>query len=114
MTRPRRLELATLCLENESRCAISPLFLGSAFFLNHDFTGYSGILGPGSGPYFEFPFPVRAAGPYLLYPNAVSGQRTFDDLRVIGSMPLAECATVVQLNDLNLQSILFSLAPKRA
>ena len=45
MARPARLELATLCLEDKSRCAISLLFLGSAFFLNHGFTGYSGVIG---------------------------------------------------------------------
>jgi len=46
MARPARLELATLCLEDKSRSAISLLFLGSAYFLHHGFVWSSDVNGP--------------------------------------------------------------------
>ena len=52
VARPARLELATLCLEDKLRCAISLLFLGSAYFLNHGFIRYSGAIGPKLDPIF--------------------------------------------------------------
>jgi len=52
MARPARLELATFCLEVSSRCAISLLFLGSAYLLQHDFVWYSGVIGPKLDPTF--------------------------------------------------------------
>ncbi|SRR6266480_8112245 len=50
VARPGRLELPTLCLEVKSRYAISLLFLGSAYFLHHDFVWYSGCSGPKLDP----------------------------------------------------------------
>jgi hypothetical protein len=50
VARPGRLELPTLCLEGKSRIAISLLFLGSAYFLNHGFVWYSGVIGPKLDP----------------------------------------------------------------
>jgi len=50
MAHPARFERATLCLEDKSRCAISLLFLGSAYFVNHGFRGYSGVIGPKLDP----------------------------------------------------------------
>jgi len=45
MARPARFERATRRLEDESRCAISLLFLGSAYFLHPGFAWYSGVSG---------------------------------------------------------------------
>jgi hypothetical protein len=53
VARPARLELATLCLEDKSRCDISLLFLGSAYFLHHRFVSYPGVIGPKLDPSFE-------------------------------------------------------------
>ena len=46
MARPARLGLATLYLEDKSRCAISLIRLGSAYFQQHRFVWYSGVIGP--------------------------------------------------------------------
>ena len=53
VARPARLELATLCLEDKLRCAISLLFLGSAHLLQHGLVWYSGAIGPKLDPSFE-------------------------------------------------------------
>jgi hypothetical protein len=53
VARPARLELATLCLEDKSRCDIWLLFLGSAYFLHHRFVSYPGVIGPKLDPSFE-------------------------------------------------------------
>ncbi len=53
MARPGRFELPTLCLEDKSRCAISLLFLGSAYFLHHRFAWHSGVIGPKLDPTVE-------------------------------------------------------------
>jgi hypothetical protein len=50
MARPARLELATPCLEVKSKCAISLLFLGSAYFLECGLIAYSGVVGPKMDP----------------------------------------------------------------
>src|SRR5260370_42234787 len=51
MARPGRLELPTLYLEVKSRYAISLLFLGSAYFLHHDFVWCSRHSGPKLDPH---------------------------------------------------------------
>src|SRR6266850_1613491 len=50
VARPGRFELPTLCLEDKSRCAISLLFLGSAYLLHYGFACYSGVIGPKLDP----------------------------------------------------------------
>jgi hypothetical protein len=45
VARPPRFELGTLCLEDNPKLAISLLFLGSAYFLNHGFWSVSVRVG---------------------------------------------------------------------
>jgi hypothetical protein len=50
VARPGRVELPTLCLEDNLRMAILLLVLGSANFLSHGFARCLGLVGPKLDP----------------------------------------------------------------